>query len=203
MAIPFDKQVRALVVEDDVELLQAIGREVERSLDASVRLAASLADGISSMRTHNPHLIVTDVYLSDGRCEDLVAEALLHRPLPAIVAISGRVSPEEAFALGALGIRSYLAKPLSLSALRQVLARVLESSPPVVATIAGQVGRVSIEVVKRDVRTTMLTQALALTAGNRTECARILGVTRQAVQHMIRELEIDTQRYNIENTKEN
>jgi two-component system response regulator RegA len=202
MAIPVDKRVRALVVEDDADLLQAIGREVERSLDASVRVAASLADGIASMRAHKPHLIITDVYLSDGRCEDLVAEALLHRPLPAIVAISGRASPEEAFALGALGIRSYLAKPLSLSGLRQVLARVLESSPPVVAIIAGQVGRVSIEVMKRDVRTTMLTQALALTAGNRTECARILGITRQAVQHMIRELEIDTEQYNLEHAKD-
>lgn len=195
MGIPLDKRIRVLVVEDDVELLRAIGREVERSLDASVYLAESLSSGIGAMRAHNPHLVITDVYLSDGHCEDLVVEALARRPLPAIVAISGRASPEEAFALGALGIRSYLAKPLSLSGLRQVLSRVHDSAPPVAAMIAGQVGRHSIDVVKRDVRLAMLTQALALTAGNRTECARILGVTRQAVQQMIRELDIDTAQY--------
>ena len=40
-------------------------------------------------------------------------------------------------------------------------------------------------------RRNMVQQALAMSGGNRTRAAQLLGVTRQAVQQMIRELELD------------
>ncbi len=180
-----------LVVEDDLDLLAAIVQQVESQLGARVFAADSIATALPVLRQEKPRLIVCDVYLRDGICHPLVKFALSQTPLPRIVAISGRASAEEAFSLATLGIRSYLAKPLSLMALRQVLTDALSAAPPLAPTIAAQVGSVPIDIVKRDVRVTMLRQGLALTAGNRTECARILGVTRQAVQQMMRELNID------------
>lgn len=185
-----------LVVEDDVELLAAIARQAKRELQAEVWSADSLAAGLALLRLHRPRVIVTDVHLGAERCHDLVTEALARPPFPTIIAISGKASPEEAFALAAAGVRSYLAKPLNLGSLRTVLTAKLGQSPQITPGIAARVGAVPIDVVKRDVRVTMLTQALALTAGNRSECARILGVTRQAVQHMIKDLDIDPREYN-------
>jgi two-component system, response regulator RegA len=185
-----------LVVEDDVDLLAAIARHTARELQAEVWTAKTLSAALELVREHRPRIIVTDVHLGDDRCHDLVVEALARPPFPTIVAISGKASAEEAFSLAALGVRSYLAKPLNLSSLRSVLAAPSSQSPQIAHGIAARVGAVPIDIVKRDVRITMLTQALALTAGNRSECGRILGVTRQAVQHMIKDLDIDMREYN-------
>jgi DNA-binding NtrC family response regulator len=184
-----------LVVEDDPDLLAAIVQLVQQDVTRLTHTADSVATAIDMVRQHKPRLVVCDVYLKDGLCHSFVKVALAQTPLPAIVAISGRASAEEAFSLAALGIRSYLAKPLSLAALRAVLAAAPKGVPLPIPAIAAQVGSVPIDVVKRDVRVTMLRQGLALTAGNRTECARILGITRQAVQHMIRELHIDANEF--------
>lgn len=184
-----------LVVEDDIELLAAIARHVVRELASPVWTAQTQSTALNLVRQHRPRIIVTDVHLGEERCNALVVEALSRPPFPTVVAISGKASAEEAFGLAALGVRSYLAKPLNLASLRDVLAATRRESPQIAYGIAARVGNVPIDVVKRDVRVTMLTQALAMTAGNRSECARILGITRQAVQHMIKDLNIDTREY--------
>jgi DNA-binding NtrC family response regulator len=57
------------------------------------------------------------------------------------------------------------------------------------------VGRVSFREVLDRVRRSMAEQALAMSAGNKTGAARLLGITRQAVQQLIRDLDLtDSQR---------
>ena len=60
------------------------------------------------------------------------------------------------------------------------------------AQVKELVGFRSIKEVQRLVKRTMLAKALALTQGNLTHAARLLGVTRQAVQQMIKELDPDS-----------
>jgi predicted transcriptional regulator len=45
--------------------------------------------------------------------------------------------------------------------------------------------------VQRDVRSSMLRQALALSGGSTQETARLLGVTRQAVSQMLHASKVD------------
>jgi DNA-binding NtrC family response regulator len=55
---------------------------------------------------------------------------------------------------------------------------------------AAQVGHESLQRVQASVKRAMVERALALAADNRTNAARLLGVSRQAVQQMIRDLEL-------------
>jgi DNA-binding NtrC family response regulator len=108
--------------------------------------------------------------------------------MPAVVAISGDVSPKEAFELARLGVCAYLTKPLSLDDLRVTKEAIVRQRSVVHVFAAARVGRETLQDVQADVRKAMVEQALAMTEGNRTEAARLLGVTRQAVQQMVRDI---------------
>jgi hypothetical protein len=52
--------------------------------------------------------------------------------------------------------------------------------------IAACVGRVPLRELQRNLRKVMMMQALALSEGSRSETARLLAVSRQAIQQMLR-----------------
>jgi DNA-binding NtrC family response regulator len=110
-----------------------------------------------------------------------------------MIAISGQASANEAFRLGALGVRAYLSKPLSFTELIATIECVLDQAPDLSQLLVASVGRQRFRDVQEQVRRTMAEQALALARGNRTEAARLLGVSRQAVQQLIRDLDIDVE----------
>jgi hypothetical protein len=86
--------------------------------------------------------------------------------------------------------RGYLPKPLSLAALRAIAGAQRRAPDPMGTIAAACVGYESLQGVQTSVKLAMVEQALALSSDNRTNAARLLGVSRQAVQQMIRDLEI-------------
>ena len=181
-------RMRALVVEDD----DVLGRAIIRTLEEwgnDVVWCTSLADALKAAETV-PELVILDVGLPDGNGVMLARALSRLRPAPLVIAMSGRASASEAFQLGALGVRGYLAKPLSFTELVATIESVLDGAPDLSPLLVASVGRRRFQDVQEQVRRTMTEQALALARGNRTEAAKLLGVTRQAVQQLIRNLEI-------------
>jgi two-component system, response regulator RegA len=182
-------QCRIVVVEDDVDLAQAIARAVV-SLDPKPDVAGTVTEALLCLQ-REPSLIVCDIRLPDGSGLQVAEVAARMRPMPSMIAISGTATPEEAFALARFGVSGYLQKPLVLSELRRTIDQVLAMPPDLEPLATSCVGRLSIHEVQGRVRRAMVEQALALSDGNRTDASRLLQVTRQAVQQMVREMDLD------------
>jgi two-component system response regulator RegA len=173
---------KVLVLEDDRPLCSAIARVV-RSWGAEVWECHTLEEAREWV-THDPDLVIADLWL-DGECAVGFVEHVTHRrPAPAVVAISGRASTEEAFRLGQLGVRVYLPKPLFQEVLVDKIEEALREAPDVEPHIAGHVGKTSLKDMQSNVRVWMLEQALARAHGSRSGAARLLQVTRQAIQQV-------------------
>lgn len=130
--------------------------------------------------------VLTDMFLPDTNGIEVVRMALQRWPLPHVVAYSGGGDMRDGFALGELGTRAFLAKPFGTEELRRALST--EANPPPLFDVAvrAHVGRTDLDTISRRVRHAILREALALSRGNRTEAARMLNVTRQAIQYMLR-----------------
>lgn len=135
--------------------------------------------------------MVLDVDLPDGSGVALAEHAARMRPQPIILAISADATPREAFRLAQLGALAFLPKPLSLADFMVSLEAVLDKAPDYVPHLVAVVGHESFRAVLDRVRRAMAEQALALAAGNKTGAARLLGITRQAVQQLIRDLDLN------------
>jgi ActR/RegA family two-component response regulator len=141
-------------------------------------------------------LMVLDVDLPDGSGVALAELAARMRPQPIIISISGQATPRDAFRLAQLGALALLTKPLSLADFMVTVEAVLEKAPDYVPHLVAVVGHESFRTVLDRVRRAMAEQALALAEGNKTGAARLLGITRQAVQQLIRDLDLhDGQRH--------
>jgi two-component system response regulator RegA len=184
--------VNCIVVEDDDLLCRALAPALG-DWGARVTVAATFAGGRAAL-AGGPQLMIFDVGLPDGSGVDLAELAATSRPAPLMVAISGRASAAEAFRLGQLGVRGYLPKPLSFADFTCTLEGLLAQAPDLSPLLVAAVGQEPFQDVLEQVRRTMTEQALALSGGNRTTAARLLGVTRQAVQYIVRDLDLATDR---------
>jgi DNA-binding response OmpR family regulator len=176
---------RVLIVEDDEALCSAIAGIATRWGD-SVLQAHSVREGLDLLKT-DPRLIIVDVRLPDGRALDLVEEATQRRPTPVVVAMSGMASPEESFELAQAGVRAYLAKPIDVEEFTGRVDAALTEAPQLESFVAASVGHRPMRAVQGEVRQVMVDQALALSEGSRSGAARLLHISRQAVQQMLRE----------------
>jgi DNA-binding NtrC family response regulator len=173
---------RVLVVEDDRPLCAALAR-VARGWGAET-FEAHTVSAAREQLAKDPELVIVDLWL-EGECAlEFAGEVAHHRPAPALVAISGRASPEEAFLLGQSGVRAYLPKPLFHEKLVEKVEEALSSAPDLEPWIAAHVGKTPLRVVQNDVRGWMLEQAIAKASGSRSGAARLLQVTRQAIQQV-------------------
>jgi DNA-binding NtrC family response regulator len=175
---------RVLIVEDDQPLRSAIARRIA---DWGARpLEAGTAREAKAMLASSPDLLVVDLRLPDEPAFAVIEAAAQLWPKPIIVAISGCASPEQAFRLAQLGVRAYIGKPFSLDELQQAIEGAYREAPPLESLIAACVGRVPLRELQRNLRKVMMLQALALSEGSRSETARLLAVSRQAIQQMLR-----------------
>jgi DNA-binding NtrC family response regulator len=178
-----------LVVEDDSSLCDAIA-QVVAPLASVVLQAHTLASALEHLK-RMPGLIITDIRLPDGNGMTLVDAASALLPVPVTLAISGEATPGEAFELARRGVRGYLQKPLRLPELRDAIREALRAPADLAVCAVAQVGHRAIREAQEQLRRAMVTQACALAGGNRTSAARMLQVSRQAVQQMIRDLGLD------------
>jgi DNA-binding NtrC family response regulator len=100
--------------------------------------------------------------------------------------MSGKASAEEAFQLARLGVRAYLHKPLDLATLHQALEEALAQPPELETHLRSAVGKIAIKDAERLVRSTMVDEAMARSAGNRRGAARLLDISRELLQHILR-----------------
>ena len=181
--------MRALVVEDDLILAERL-RETLEEWGAPTDLAHDLKSA-RELLSGSYGLVVFDVRLPDGSGIEIARSALVLRPAPLLIAVSGQADRQEAFLLGRLGVRCFLDKPIDLMSFGGVIEQVLHEAPELSADLCALVGQKKLHEVLGEVRRTMLEQALALTGGNRTEAARLMGLTRQRIQQSIKELDLN------------
>jgi CheY-like chemotaxis protein len=175
--------VHGLVIEDDPDQARAIARLLgARGIRSREALTSHQA---LAMLLPAPDLIVIDVHLGDELAFSVLEATMSISPVPLKVAISGLATPDEAFRLASFGVRSFLQKPFSAKQLNDAIDQALLAPPDPTALLPDVVGHRSVREVQGDVRTVMVRQALALTGGSRSGAARLLRVSRQAVQQMI------------------
>ena len=172
-----------LLVEDEPGMRLALRRLL--SIRATlVEEATDVATALAALDARSFDLVVLDVRLGD-RSGVEVARAIAQRvPAPAVVAVSGGASPEEAFDLAQCGVRAYIPKGELPDRMDELVA-IAHEAPPIEGITKAQVGTRSVRDVQEVVRDVMLDQALAATEGNQSEAAKLLGVSRQAVQQMV------------------
>jgi DNA-binding NtrC family response regulator len=183
----FPQPERVLIVEDYKPLRQAIARAA-RTWGAEVLEAGTVREG-RALLARLPDVVIVDVALPDGQALPIVEDAVRMRPVAAVVAMSGQASAEEAFQLARAGARRYLPKPISLEDLTRSVEEALGDRPSLDAFVAAHVGNTPLREVQSDVRRVMIEQALAKARNSRSGAARLLDMTRQAVQQIVRELE--------------
>jgi DNA-binding NtrC family response regulator len=176
---------RCLIVEDE-DRLRCTLAEALGSRGFEVRATASIAEALAALAQGMPDLIVLDVALPDGRAHDLVEALRCRAPTPAVVAMSGAAGPDETFELAQMGVRAFLKKPIGLRELDAAVDRALSEPPELTAHVRSAVGHLPIKDVEQLVRSTMVDEALARSGGSRRAAARVLAVSRQLLQHMLR-----------------
>ncbi len=158
-----------------------------RTRGAQVSEAGTAAEAKSLLsEPPPPDLLIIDVHLPDETAFEVLDLASRISPAPIGVAMSGKASPEEAFRLAQVGVRAYLAKPLSASDLESTVDAALQEPPSLEPLIPACVGHIPMREVQRQVRSVMVKEALARTEGNRSGAARLLDVSRQAIQQILR-----------------
>lgn len=182
---------RILLVEDDVACRRALLRAIERWPDVEVRAVGTQREARRELSRWHPHVLVLDLHLGEKGGSGLaVAEyCSTLEPAPVIVALSGLADRAETFRLAQLGARAYLDKPFKPSELREAVRAALEEPPDLEPFLRATVGRRPLKEVVRHARTVMTRQAIARAGGNRTSAARMLDVTRQNVQALLRKVE--------------
>lgn len=172
-----------LLVEDEDGMRLALRRLLEPRAEF-VEEARTVSEALQALTERRFDLVVLDVRLGKRSGVDVAAAAVELNPAPAVVAVSGDASPEEAFSLARFGVRAYIPKGELPDRLDELVALAREA-PPVEGIAKAQVGARSVRDVQDVVRDVMLDQALAESGGNQSEAARLLGVSRQAVQQML------------------
>jgi two-component system response regulator RegA len=178
---------RALVVEDDTALSAALSRILGASGDIAVSEASTTLEAMALLEQGPPpDLVIIDVRLPDGSAFGVLDMVAQLSPVPVIVAMSGKASPDEAFQLAQRGVRKFLQKPFSIEEFTQAIEAARNQTTEIEPMISAWVGRVPMLELQREVRRVMVKEALALTEGSRSGAARLLHVTRQAIQQIVR-----------------
>jgi two-component system, NtrC family, response regulator AtoC len=117
---------RALIVDDDPEVLNVLGEFVERE-GFRVSRAATLKEAREAIAGTTPDIVLIDIHLPDGTGLDLLEG--LEPADPEIVLITGQASVETAVDALRRGASDYLTKPVDFARLKMTLgnlARTLE-----------------------------------------------------------------------------
>lgn len=110
-----------LLIEDDVDLREALARQFSLQEDFKVEQAGTASDGISKAESVRPDLIILDVELPDMDGRDACRLIRKHKIMAPILMLTGQTTdPDTILGLDA-GANDYIAKPVRFPVL---LARV-------------------------------------------------------------------------------
>jgi DNA-binding NtrC family response regulator len=177
---------RVLVVEDNRALLRSLqGALAETFRD--VRACRSVGETEIAVADWWPDLVLLDVVLPDGGAHEVLDLFERRQPAPAVIAMSGAAEPAQSFLLATRGVRAYLDKPLRLDRLQAVIRHTLEAAPDPLPVLRQTVGHKPLADVQTAVRAVMLDEALARCRGSRRGAARLLSMSRQLLQYLLRQ----------------
>ena len=177
-----------LVVDDD----DAWRRSASLLLSewgAAVQSASSVDEALALLDQEPFDVLLLDVHLGPGAESGLtVAQHVAGMAAaPATIVLSGAAVRTESFELARLGARAFLEKPVSADDLFNALRLALEVPADPTPFLQSMVGHVSLKDALRETRKVLVRQALGKANGNRTTAARILSVTRQGLQQILRD----------------
>ena len=102
------------------------------------------------------------------------------------IAMSGVARPEQAFELATRGARAFLDKPVTVAEVEAALYDAAAEPPDIEPFVKALVGKRPVRDVEAQVRQTMVGEALAQARGSRRGAARLLRISRQLLQHILR-----------------
>ena len=180
---------RALIVEDDAALGRTLQAAMQqRGIDARVcgSIGAAKLELLQPAAHWIADLLLTDVMLPDGSAHDLLHAMRAQAPRPFVIAISGQVLPEQCFELAQLGVQRFLPKPIDLATLEATLQRAGAQVPDLEVHLKQLVGKASLHDIESRARLTLVQEAMAK-AGSVRAAARLLAISRQLLQHILRD----------------
>jgi two-component system, response regulator RegA len=176
---------RLLVIEGNEALRCALVQAL--AVHASeARGAASVTEVRLIIAAWHPDAVVLDCDLPDGTSFDVLRAIIEAGPMPDVVAISGAAGPAEGFRLAQMGVRAFVPRPATPAMIERVLDAALGTVPDVAPLVRTLVGRLGVHEAEEQVRATMVAEALARANGNRRIAARLLSISRQLLQHILR-----------------
>ena len=177
---------RVLVIEDHERLRDSLYRVLGEQY-TFVECVGTVAEAREALRKQpRPDLVILDYDLPDGNGRDIMEIVSQGDAFPLVIAMSGAAKPDQAFGLAQLGVRTFLSKPLDLDRLNEAIEHARANPPDLRPQLRQLVEQRAIREVEEEVRSSMLDEALARSGGSRRGAARLLQVSRQLVQHMIR-----------------
>lgn len=122
------KDKTALILDDDKEL-RIIVEKILTNVGINVVHASSVKEAISSIDTHHPHIIFSDLEMKPESGFDFLEQYHKKRPkacVPVLV-LSGLEDKASIYKAMSLGAREYLTKPVKASLLIQKTRKLLRS----------------------------------------------------------------------------
>ena len=118
-------QPRALIIDDEADILELLGMTLEQ-LEVTAVPAASMAEARQVLESDDPiHLCLTDMRLPDGDGLDLVDWIQQRRPEIPVAVITAHGHVEAAVTALKAGAFDFLSKPLDLEQLRGLVGKAL------------------------------------------------------------------------------
>jgi DNA-binding NtrC family response regulator len=121
--MPLDYSI--LIVEDDPDLLEILGRRFVRQ-GFSVKLASHPQQALSAARSNSYRAAILDYTLPDMNGQELMRELAHVKPDLPVILLSGHCEPELEAEAMQLGAYAYLRKPCRLVDLEEVVQRAIE-----------------------------------------------------------------------------
>ncbi len=175
-----------LVVEDNLRLCRALARALDGRF-RELRIVQRVDAAREALAGATPDLILLDFALPDGNAFDVLDAVAARRPAPVVIAMSGRAEPLDTFELARRGVRAFLSKPITIDSLESALRRFADAPPPVLPHVEQAVGHVPLKRLAANVRDAMIDEALARGGGSRRHAARLLGISRQLLQYLLKQ----------------
>lgn len=175
---------------EDCERLGPVLCQQLGQLAKEVKLATTQAEACQLLVEFGPELVLLDISLPDGSGVAVLEQLGAQVRAPAVVVLSALESPLVAFRLAQMGACAWLPKPVTADELRAAVEQALSHIPDLTPQLRTAVGRIAVRDLETQVRATMLQEALVRSQGSRRGAARLLSVSRQLLQHMLKAMDI-------------